>query len=187
MNSEQFWKLLEPVHAQAAAFCFRLTGDYDRGCDLYQDGLLSALRRFDSLRDKTAFRAWLFRILINCHRNRCRSLWRKLRRPSTPEMIESSIKFDPRRNFTLRRRLSRVLAALAAEDQALIVLYEVEGYTVRELAEIFCRPEGTIKIRLARARRKLRKRLERQLSKSQSGMNFGEAFYALQRSETVDR
>jgi len=35
MNNEQFWKLTEEIHAEAAAFCRRLSGDPDLGDDLY--------------------------------------------------------------------------------------------------------------------------------------------------------
>ena len=39
-DHELFWKLLEPIHPQAAAFFHMLTGDGDRGDDLYPDALL---------------------------------------------------------------------------------------------------------------------------------------------------
>ena len=75
MNNDRFWTLLEPVHGQAEGFCRRLAGNRDDGDDLYQDSLLVAMRKIGSLRDETAFRPWLFKLIINRFRNRSREAW----------------------------------------------------------------------------------------------------------------
>jgi len=186
MDSELFWKLLKPVHPSVAAFCRRLAGDADDGDDLYHQALLKAMRRFDTLRDHTSFRAWLYRIVVNTHRNSRRSWWWRLRRPMTPESEDSAGTVDPRPAHDSRRRLAQLLKVLSAQDQALVVLYEIEGWSVAELASLFKRPVGTIKTRLARSRRKLRRRLEQDLSAGETIYSVGETTYALPRSETSD-
>jgi RNA polymerase sigma-70 factor (ECF subfamily) len=186
MDNELFWKLLKPVHNQAAAFCQKLTGDRERGNDLYQDGLLLALRKFDSLKDLSAFRGWLFRILINRYKNRCRSVWWQRRVDLTPEAIENARVDDPRDRLFWRRRLTQVLRVLTPEDRALVVLHEVEGWSVPELAEMFSRPEGTIKTRLHRARGRMRQSLERRAPVPETDKTVSEVAYALQRCKTAD-
>lgn len=165
MDKEQFWKLLEPIHPKAENFCRKLCDNRDDGDDLYQEALLMAMRKVSMLKDLTAFRPWLFRIIINRFKNRTRiPWWRRQTEPSADELIPIS-QIDPQDQHDLRRLLKRALAVLTPEDQALIVLFEIDNWKVAELASMFKKPEGTIKARLARSRRKMRKELEKQLSK----------------------
>ena len=184
MDNELFCKLLKQLHSSAAAFCRRLAGE--DGDDLYQQALLKAMRRFVTLEDHASFRPWLFRIVVNTQKNRCRSWWRRRRRPLTPERLDLVGIVDPRTTHDRRRLLTQVLNMLSAEDQALIVLYEVEGWSVAELAEMFAKPLGTVKTRLARGRKKLRERLEKDLVACEASYSIGETTYALPRSKTSD-
>ncbi|RKX24125.1 MAG: hypothetical protein DRP46_13715 [Candidatus Zixiibacteriota bacterium] len=192
MDKEQFWTLLEPVHAQAEAYCRRLTGCRDDGDDLYQESLLTAMRKFGTIREMSSFRSWLFRIIVNSFKNRNKQPWWRRRTEMAPESIEVESGGDPRGQLDSTRWLERAMAALSAEDRAMIVLFEIEGYPVAELASIFGKPEGTIKARLFRARKKMRERIERYLSKTEtknsaSEAEYGEAEIALQRSNPADR
>jgi RNA polymerase sigma-70 factor (ECF subfamily) len=171
----------------AEAFCRRLAGNRDEGDDLYQEGLLLALRKFGSLREKAAFRAWLFRLLINCYKNRRRSEWLTRHIRLTGKLSESGEGFDPRGQFDSRRWLGRALKALSPENRALIVLYEIKGWSVAELAEMYHKPEGTIKARLSRSRQRMRRELERYLPKQKTNHSASEGEYALQRSKTSDK
>jgi len=183
MDEKLFWKLLKPVHPAAAAFCRKIAGNREKGDDLYQDALLAALRKFRSLKDPSAFKPWLFRILVNTFRNRFRG--RRRRIALTAEMLESMAGSDPRGPYVADRCVKQILEVLSPEDQALVHLFEIEGWPVRELAELFGKPEGTIKIRLSRARRKMRKALERPLAKP-GNRRSEKVAYALQRSKTPD-
>ncbi|HOD66966.1 MAG TPA: RNA polymerase sigma factor [candidate division Zixibacteria bacterium] len=182
MEHERFWQLLEPEHAKAQRFCRRLTGSIDDGDDLYQDGLLAALRRFDSLRDPGAFRAWLYRILVNRYRNRHR--WRRRQRTEAlDDEVMTGPAHDPAGELAARRWLDRALAALRPEERALVVLFELEGWTITELAANLGRPEGTIKARLARARRKMRRRIQTYLPPKTTNPLPGKAGYALSQDQ----
>jgi RNA polymerase sigma-70 factor (ECF subfamily) len=185
MDKEPFWKLLKPVHPAAAAFCRKLAGSREGGDDLYQDGLLAALRKFRTLKDQAAFRPWLFRILVNTFKNRYRQGWRRRRVVLTADMLENRKKIDPRGQVVAYRCVKEILKVLTLEDRALVILFEIEGWSVRELAEMTGKPGGTVKVRLSRARRKMRSALERRLPKAKSDYVIEEQ-YALQRSKTVD-
>ncbi|MDX9858570.1 MAG: RNA polymerase sigma factor [candidate division Zixibacteria bacterium] len=177
-----FWRLLEPEHRRAEAFCRRLARGSDDGDDLYQEGLLTALRKFDSLRDPGSFRPWLYRILVNTYRNRNRTPWWRRRVSLTGHAIEPSAGPDPAEAHAARRWLQRGLAVLSAEDRALVCLYELEGWSVADLAAMAGRPEGTIKARLARSREKMRRAIERCLTQPEHPVTDGAA-YALPGSE----
>jgi RNA polymerase sigma-70 factor, ECF subfamily len=187
MDNEQFWKLLKPVHPRAEAFCRKITGNPDDGDDLYQESLLLALRKFSKLRDHNAFAPWLFRILVNCNRSRYRKSWWRRHVSSISDSIDIAGSADPRGKYDADRWIDRAMQSLSADDRAIVVLHEIEGWTIAELAEIFRKPEGTIKARLCRARRKMRLEIERYLSKQESRCSASEGNYALQRSKTADR
>ncbi len=48
---------------------------------------------------------------------------------------------------------------LKSSDKALVMLFEIEGWSVKELGEMFGRPSGTIKSKLSRARARMREEL----------------------------
>ncbi len=185
MDNELFWKLLKPVHPQAAAFCRKLAGDRETGDDLYQESLLSAMRKLNRLKEVTAFRPWLYRIMVNCFINQRRSL-RRRRELLHAGAAESAVTTDPRGSYESRRRVQQLLTLLKPEDRAIIILYEIEGWPVGDLAGMFNKPAGTIKTRLARARRTMRKALEKQLSAAKPVPAEQEGLYALPRCKTTD-
>lgn len=185
MNNDEFWKLLEPFHEKAAAFCRRLTGDLDRGDDLYQDALVTAMRRFHTLKDRSAFRPWLFRVLVNGYKNRMRGWWRRRRAALTPELLAVIPACDPRREYESRHLLEQVLQTLPPKDRALVILHEIEGWPIADLTGMIRQPEGTVKTRLFRARKKLRQVLETALSGERFETLSCEATYALRRSKTT--
>jgi RNA polymerase sigma-70 factor (ECF subfamily) len=160
-DSEKFWKLLEPIHGKVECFCRRLAGNRDDGDDLYQESILTALAKLKTLRDYAAFKSWFFRIVINRHKNSRRSSWwRKISGSDGQEDSEQPV-YDPSHKYTARRHLGIALSALGSKERALIVLHELEGWPIGELAGLFGLPEGTIKARLSRARQKMRNALIR--------------------------
>jgi RNA polymerase sigma-70 factor (ECF subfamily) len=150
---QRFRRLLEPVHERAAVFARSIARSTGDGDDLLQESLVRALARLDTLRDDGAFRYWLFRIIINLHRNRYRrSFWRRL----LP--LEHEPESDPRTEENLggsaRARLA--LAELPHDQREAIVLFEIEGWKVEEIAELDGVSVSAVKSRLARGRERLR-------------------------------
>jgi len=186
MNNEQFWKLLEPIHPELESFCRKLEGNREDGDDLYQEGLLIGIRKIDNLRDRKSFRPWLYRILINRYKNRRRGWWWKNTVGLIPSLAETSGYHDPQDRYDQKRLCMFLLSSLAAEERALVVLNKIEGWTYRELSELYKKPEGTIKARIHRALKKMRRKLECHLKKQEEKFSTSEGFYALQRSKTSD-
>lgn len=160
-DSALFWKLLEPEHPRAEAFSRRLMGTREDGDDLYQDALLVALRRFETLRAEESFRPWLYQILINTFKNNLRRPWWKRHSHLSDEMAERTAGENPLGKYDARRWLWRAFKALKTDERALITLFDLEGWSVGDLAESYGRPPGTIKARLSRARARMRRELIR--------------------------
>ena len=163
VNRDLFWELLEPEYAEAISFCRKLMGERDGGDDLFQDALVLALTRLKSLRDQSAFRPWLYRIMVNCFRSEVRRPWWKRRATLTDETVSGLVGNDPETAHAARRWLERAFRALTPDDRAMVILYELEGWPVAELAELYGRSEGAVKVRLHRARRKMKDALSHYL------------------------
>ena len=183
MSRDLFWKLLEAEHPKAEAFCRKLTGNRDDGDDLYQDCLLHAWRKFGSLRDHQAFRPWLYRIIVNMYKSRCRRL-RFIGNDSATGERASIRSYDPSAKLTASLWLVRAMASLSADEKALISLFELDGWSVAELAQMYGKSEGTIKSRLARTRKKMRAELSKYIPFGENVNSKIEAGYVLPRSET---
>lgn len=155
-NRDLFWRLLEPEHPRTRAFCRKLMGNREDGDDLYQDALVVALLKFDQIRDTASFRPWLYRTVINTFKNHVRRPWWRKFTPLTTEIEETIGSADPLDAYTARRRLGRAFRAISAHERLIVTLFELEGWTIRELAELFGKRQSAIKTRLSRARRKMR-------------------------------
>jgi RNA polymerase sigma-70 factor (ECF subfamily) len=166
-NRDLFWKLIEPEHRKVSAFCRKLTGNREDGDDLCQDALVRALDSFKSLRQTGAFRPWLYRIVVNTYKNRNRRSWWQRFTPLTDEIADQYGGRDPNPKYRARRLLERAFKAVTPEEQALVTLFEMDGWTVAELARLYTVNEGAIKVRLYRARRKMRARIAKHLAKSE--------------------
>ena len=173
-NAERFERLLGPVHDRALHVARGLCRSVSDGDDLFQEATLRAYRKLDQLRDDGAFRTWLFRILISLHRKRIRTaFWRRFlplpevgtrgdeADPGAPGDYRVTAEAPDAGDATARARTA--LAKLPAEQREAIVLFEMEGWTVGELAELYGTSASAIKSRLSRGRDRLRAYYEREL------------------------
>lgn len=171
-TSERLRRLIAPLHDEALAFARCLCRSRADGDDLYQEALLRALTKLDHLRDDAAFRAWLYRIVITVHRNRCRrAFWRRLiplGDRGGPEDDAGAGGADGYRTTewspgaacsTARARAA--LAVLPAVQREAIVLFELEGWNVDEIAALQRVSASAVKSRLARGRARLRTHYQR--------------------------
>jgi RNA polymerase sigma-70 factor (ECF subfamily) len=136
----------------------RLTRSESDAEDLVQATIVRAIERRAELRDRQTIRAWLLQVQRTVHLNGARGLARKL------EVLKGGLSEveEPSRNLEaeLTERgfadeLERALQRLAPELRDALLLREVEGLGYDEIAEIQACPLGTVRSRLARARRAL--------------------------------
>jgi len=176
-NKDLFWQLLEAYHPKAEAFCRKLTGNLADGDDLYHDAILLAWRKFDSLRNNDSFKPWLYRIIINSYKGRQRGTWRRLFEPLAEQETEVLPISDPTNQLAAKILVQKALRQLSATDRALIILFEIEGWSIGELANLEGKPEGTIKSRLARTRAAMRNMLRGSVSLNMNIQSKEEAKY----------
>jgi len=163
MDSDKnlFWKLVESEHLKARALCRKLAGNREDGDDLYHDALLAARKGFSGLRDPEAFRPWFYRIVVNAFKRRFSRPWYRLLLPITSEVAETTGSHDPGPSYAARRHLDRAFRALSPEDQAVVIMFELDGRSTSEVAQMLGKSEGSIRVRLHRARGRMREALAR--------------------------
>jgi len=140
------------------AICLRLTGDRGRAEELTQDVFVRTWERIWSFRGQAAFGTWLHRLAVNEVLMALRAERRRDRRifgggfPETPAT-------GPTPGAAID--LERAIAALPPGAREVFVLHDVEGYRHAEIAKQVGIAPGTSKAQLFRARRLLRKWLDR--------------------------
>lgn len=122
-----------------------------------------SLKRFDQ---RAAFSTWLYKITVNecwdvLRKRKARPLVyeadfneEQSRQYSAPER-EASKAPDTSDRMALREQLEKMLGQLDKRDRAMLILKEVEGFSVEEIAESMGLNANTVKVRLFRARRRI--------------------------------
>ncbi|ABG95448.1 MULTISPECIES: RNA polymerase sigma factor SigM [Rhodococcus] len=129
--------------------------------DALQEALLSAHRNAGSFRRDAAVRSWLHTIVVNACLDRIR---RNKARPAVSLSADEDDEPRDARDYVSEVELSlvveRALAQLPADQRTAIVAVDLEGRSTSEAAILLGVPEGTVKSRCARGRKKLAASLE---------------------------
>lgn len=155
---DELSELLAPVHDEVRLFARRIAGSNAEGDDVFQEAVLRAARKLSALRDRTRFRAWMCSVVVSVHRTRCRrAFW--TRWVSTEHARADAVGDDGSSWADERasaRRASAALATLPPPQREAIVLFELHGYAIEEIAQIQRTSISSVKSRLVRARDRLR-------------------------------
>ncbi|MDN5747108.1 MAG: RNA polymerase sigma factor SigM [Pseudonocardia sp.] len=132
----------------------RTLHDQDEAADAVQETLLAAHRAADRFRGDASVRTWLHRILVNTCMDRLRDA---RRRPTVPwpDHEMPAVRPDAVAELATRMAVSDALATLPDFQRVAIVLVDVQGFGVAEVARILDVPVGTVKSRCARGRTRL--------------------------------
>ena len=160
-QQDRFFELLKPELNRLQGFCQKLAGNPEQGDDLAQDALYDAWKGFGRLRKESAFKSWLYQIVINRYRTSLRQL--KKQAVSTTSLTDDVVDTEQSHARVVRERLNIALGCLKADDRALVTLHELEGWSYAELAKLLGKREGSLRTRLTRCRNRMRDELRRHL------------------------
>ena len=152
-----FGLLVERYAPQARRVARAVLGDPDEADDAAQDGFLSALVKLGQYDARRPFGPWLMRIVANAATDRRRRRQVRKAEPLDPGLVGGGPRPDADAvRSELGERLRAALAELPARRRTAVVLFDVEGYSHGEIAEMLGIPEGTVRSEVFHARRRLR-------------------------------
>src|SRR3954469_635310 len=160
-DPDAFGELVRRHRDRLWAVALRTLGDREEAADAVQDALVSAFRAAHTFRGQSAVTTWLHRITVNACLDRARRAASRRTAPVAEEENFASLlephesAAAPAERDELHRELIAALATLPAEQRAVLVLVDMQGYPVAEAAAVLDVPEGTVKSRCARGRARL--------------------------------
>lgn len=156
----------------------RMTSDTQEAEDLVQDTYVRALRTWRQLNDAARCRAWLYQIMrhlwVDAYRHKKRSPDVVPGDGDDPQAEEHAAAWAEGPEEALLRRRSaadvrRALTLLPEELRTALLLCDVDEFTYPEIAAIMECPLGTVRSRIARARRQMVIRLREQRESPRPG------------------
>ncbi len=166
-DTEAFGELFARHRDRLWAVALRTMGNPEDAADGLQDGVIAAFRRAGTFRGEAQVTTWLHRVVVNACLDRLRSA--KVRAAdSLPDDLDeyadrgslatATTASDPAAEAEASETRRRVLAALdslPADQRAALVLVDMEGYPVAEVAVMLDCAVGTVKSRCSRGRARL--------------------------------
>lgn len=160
-DQEAFGQLVEATYRQTYTLALRLTGNPEDARDVTQDAYLRAHRGLSSFRGDARFSTWMYRVTANSaatylgrrNRNRHEQL------PSPSEVVDLRPDHDPQLRAdaaALRDQLLVALDGLSPKLRSVVVLRDVYELSHEDIAEELGISVTAAKVRLHRARAKLR-------------------------------
>jgi len=168
-DDEAFARLVRGHEQAVFRLLYRMLGSREEAEDASQEAFLSLHRHGRRFRREARFSTFLYRVAANAALNRRRSLGRARRRtrelalsqatgadlPAAPRDPE-----DAAQGGEVQLQVQQALQELPEDLRVAVVLYDIEGQSYRDIAEILEIPEGTVKSRIHRARQGLRELLQ---------------------------
>ena len=169
-------RLLRPHEGELEMYARRMTGSAEFARDALQNAVMRAFKRFDRYDPEASFRSWMFRILTN----EIYALLRRRRKIDGHEVsvgdatedhlspVDESTPLwhgdEDRLYEWLEDEVVEALRRLGEQERAMLLLRGVAGLKYREIAETLEIPIGSVMGGLARARQKVRDRMNQHLN-----------------------
>ena len=170
-EQHHFAEKATPYMDQLYSHALRLTKNPADAEDLVQETYLKGYKAFNSFKDGTNLRAWLFRILTNSFINDYRKKQRSFDEQEVEdiEALNTLSSADYSSNTHLGISAEDALFERLTDDEIqtaidslpetykdVVLLADVQGFSYKEIADILDVPDGTVMSRLHRARAKLK-------------------------------
>lgn len=147
-DKEAFQQLMEREAQSLYKAAKAILRNDEDAADAMQETALACWKKIDTLKKDKYFRTWLMRILIN----NCNTIYRQRARMTAQDAVPE-VRFQEDGYANAEWEL--FLHCLDEKYRIIIILYYVEGFKTREIAEILQMNENTVRGRMAAARKRL--------------------------------
>jgi len=133
---------------------YRLTGDFETSNDLLQECFIDVFKNLKQLKEKKFFYSWVKKILI-------RKTYKYLEKQVTTEDIleNQQVSIISGGHFDVEY-IEQAIHALSKKARSVFVMYEIEGFSHKEISETMGISVGTSKSQLNYAKTKLKELLK---------------------------
>lgn len=149
---ERFMELYEAVYKDLYRLAYYYLGNAQDAEDAVSETVLKAYENFSSLRDESAFRGWIFKILVN----QCKSQQRKSSGRKSAELVEEPSYHPELADGVMTKDL---LSCLSEEERQIVALTVFGGYKGEEIAKLLHRRHSTVRSKYRRALKKLEQQI----------------------------
>lgn len=149
---EQFIELYEYVYRDLYRLAYYYLGNSQDAEDAVAETALKAYEKFHTLREQTAFKAWIFKILVN----QCRTQLRKKSVNGGYELVEEP-SYEPQLEDHMVA--NDLLAVLSKEERQIVALAVFGGYKGEEIANMLHMKHSTVRSKYRRALKKLERNI----------------------------
>ena len=151
-SANAFGELYEIYSKDMYNFAYYYLGDTYRAQDAVSDAVCSAFSSIGKLKKDSAFRSWLFTILLRS----CQKQLKYIIEQRNSEDIEEHTGISSEDNdFCVTVELKEALLQLSDEERQIVLLSVVCSYKSGEIGEMLSMPAGTVRSKLSRATDKL--------------------------------
>ena len=150
-DQESFEKLVRLYEKRVFSLTSRMCRNSADAEEAAQEAFLAAWQALPAFRGDASFATWLYRLVSNA----CVDILRREGSPEPPDKSPSPHALAERAE--LRRQIEAGLAALPPEYRQVLILREIHQCTYDEIAQICSIDLGTVKSRINRGRKRLRK------------------------------
>lgn len=140
---------------------FIFCGNYHLAEDATQEAFLQAFKSLHTLKDPDKFSSWVYIIATNI----VKSNYKKDKRVTkiSLEKVDNICSFtDEYCNIELREDIKQLLNNVSEEEKKSLTLFYIDGLSVKEISELTQTKITTIKVRLHRARERLKRHVDKE-------------------------
>ena len=130
---------------------FRMTYSHSYSEDLVQDVFIKVFKNIQRYNFSGSFSSWIKKIAINETINFLKNRYQTSTTLDDIKVSESASQFNFEKNYIDIETLDKWLKKLTPTQRSVMILYELEGYTHKEIAKFFSKSESFSKMTLQRA------------------------------------
>lgn len=158
-KQEQFLAIFLPLQKRLERFVLVKTRSETEAKDIVSETILIAYERFESITHHEAFLSFLFTVASRiCNQRKERSLkFEGLEQYHIENLLDPSASSEVKADIAILRK---AIDSLPEREREELMLFEIVGLSLKEIAELRGGTVIALKVRLTRARKKLRAKLE---------------------------
>lgn len=161
-DAEQFGILMERYQEKLMRYGRRFLSDREEVTDIVHDVFMKSYQNIQSFNTSQRFSPWIYRIAHNAFVNELR---RKSTHPFTLPEFDTLLAYVPsqdnsegeREREEMRGMVERGLRSLRPSEREVLVLYYLEDFSYKEIADVLHVPIGSVGVRISRAKAALKK------------------------------